>query len=302
MEVLTECPICEHTSFAPFITCKDYTVSKQNFEIVSCSQCGFKFTNPRPTEADLGQYYESEEYISHSNTNKGLVNKLYQYARYYTLSKKLQLVSQTTRKKNAAILDYGCGTGEFLNTCKSAGWSTKGVEPSDLGRDQAKENYALEVYNDVFDPAFDNDQFDVITLWHVLEHVSRLKPTMERLLHLLKDGGHIIIAVPNPASKDAAIYKEHWAAYDVPRHLYHFTPETIKKLCDQFSLELVRTLPMVLDSFYVSMLSEKYRSEDSGKSNPLGLPKAFWNGFRSNLNASLHPGTSSSQIYVFKKL
>lgn len=293
--------MCSNKDFAPFISCKDYTVSKEVFEIVSCNSCGFKFTNPRPEENDLGRYYESDEYISHSNTNEGLVNKLYQIARHYTLSKKLQLVSSAARKNEASVLDYGCGTGEFLNTCKSAKWKTKGVEPSEVGRNQALENYGLEVYNDVFNPAFDNDKFDVITLWHVLEHVARLRPTIDRLLSLLKEKGHIIIAVPNPASKDAEIYGKQWAAYDVPRHLYHFTPDTIKTLADQYSLQLTRTLPMTLDSFYVSMLSEKYVGEEKGSSSAFSLPKAFFSGLRSNLNAAMHPGTSSSQIYVFKK-
>lgn len=302
MEVLSECPVCGNQGFNPFISCKDYTVSNDVFNIDSCNSCGFKFTNPRPEERDLGKYYESDDYISHSNTNKGLINKIYQVARHYTLSKKLQLVSATARKKEASILDYGCGTGEFLNTCKTAKWKTKGVEPSDLGRKQAIENYGLEIYDDVFNPAFNGDKFDVITLWHVLEHVARLKPTMERLLSLLAEKGHIIIAVPNPASLDARLYAKQWAAYDVPRHLYHFTPDTINKLAEQFSLELVRMLPMTLDAFYVSMLSERYVGEEKGTQSALGLPKAFINGLRSNFNAAMHPGQSSSQIYVFKRV
>ncbi len=301
MEILSHCPVCESTESTPFLECKDYTVSKEKFNIVSCKKCSFKFTNPRPEETNLGQYYESDEYISHSNTNQGLIAKLYQAARHYTLAKKLQLVSSLSKKKGA-ILDYGCGTGEFLSTCKNAKWETMGVEPSEIGRAQATKDHGLEVYDDVFDTAFDGKEFDVITLWHVLEHVSKLKPTLERLLGLMPINGHIVIAVPNPASLDAKIYKEHWAAYDVPRHLYHFTPHSMITLCTHYSLKHIKTLPMVLDSFYVSMLSEKYKSEDSGKSSLLGLPKAFWNGIRSNVNASLHPGTSSSQIYIFKKV
>lgn len=300
MEELTHCPVCDNTEFAPFIECKDYTVSKEKFKIVSCKKCNFKFTNPRPEEENLGGYYESDEYISHSNTSAGLISKLYQAARHYTLAKKLQLVSSLSKKKGA-ILDYGCGTGEFLNTCENAKWETVGVEPSVVGRKQAKDNYGLEVYEDIFNPAFDQKQFNVITLWHVLEHVSKLKPTLEKILSLIPNGGHLVIAVPNPASLDANIYKEHWAAYDVPRHLYHFTPDSIVTLCTQYPLQLEKILPMVLDSFYVSMLSEKYKAEDSGQNSPLGLPKAFWNGFRSNMSATIHPGTSSSQIYIFKK-
>lgn len=301
MEELSHCPVCEGTEFIPFLECKDYTVSKEKFQIVTCRKCNFKFTNPRPLEENLGGYYESDEYISHSNTSQGLIAKLYQAARHYTLAKKLQLVSSLSKKKGA-ILDYGCGTGEFLNTCKNAEWETMGVEPSEVGRKQAKDNYGLEVYNDIFNQAFDGKQFNVISLWHVLEHVSKLKPTLERLLSLIPDNGHIVIAVPNPSSLDAKIYKEQWAAYDVPRHLYHFTPDSIVTLCTQYPLKLERTLPMVLDSFYVSMLSEKYRDQDSTNNSPFGLPRAFWNGLRSNMSATIHPGTSSSQIYIFRKI
>lgn len=301
MEELTNCPVCDNGEFAPYIQCKDYTVSQEKFTIVACKKCNFKFTNPRPLEGDLGKYYESDEYISHSNTSQGIIAKLYQFARHYTLAKKLQLVSSLSKKKGA-ILDYGCGTGEFLNTCKNANWETMGVEPSKVGRASGTDNYGLEVYEDIFNTAFDGKQFNVITLWHVIEHVSQLKPTLERLISLLPDGGHLVIAVPNPASLDASIYKEHWAAYDVPRHLYHFTPDSIETLCTQYPLKQINILPMVLDSFYVSMLSEKYKSQDNGKNSPFGLFKAFWNGFRSNMNAAMHPGTSSSQIYIFKKI
>lgn len=288
----SNCPVCKSTHFIPFLTCKDYTVSKELFTIVSCQNCNFKFTNPRPSDEVIGSYYKSEEYISHSNTNKGIIHKLYHAVRSYTLNKKLSLINQYVSR--GTILDFGCGTGMFLSTCKKSGWNTVGFEPDADARKIAIDN------GNVVSSDFNNLQsstvyssFNVITLWHVLEHVSDLQNTLSFFKSHLDSKGVLIIAVPNYKSFDAQYYKEFWAAYDVPRHLYHFDVHTITALLSNFNFELVESLPMKFDSFYVSMLSEKYKN---GKINYL---KAFWIGLKSNLKASDN-NSYSSTIYVFK--
>ena len=293
MDVLKDCPVCNASETRLFLECKDYTVSKETFKIVQCESCGFKFTNPRPEESRLGEYYKSDEYISHSNTNKGFINSAYQNVRKYTLLKKLQIISKFYKTGN--LLDIGCGTGEFLKTFKDAKWNTLGIEPSDFARKMAVENYGLDVREEAAIKELSVGSFDVITMWHVLEHVPHLNERIEDLKRLLKPGGMIVVAVPNCSSLDAKIYGAYWAAYDVPRHLYHFTPKEIDALCRKHNLTVFRTLPMVFDSFYVSMLSEKYRS---GNSN---LISAVWNGFRSNLSALKTGKTYSSQIYLIRK-
>jgi 2-polyprenyl-3-methyl-5-hydroxy-6-metoxy-1,4-benzoquinol methylase len=293
MENLVQCPICNSAQSTPFLSCKDNTVSRETFNIVSCNSCGFKYTNPRPKENELEGYYKSDAYISHSNTQKGLINSIYQLVRKYTLLKKLQLVSKFY--KTGEILDIGCGTGEFLNTFKNAKWNTIGVEPSADAREMAIKNYDLNVIDESGIIGLDNETFDVITMWHVLEHVPKLNERIEDLKRLIKTNGIIIIAVPNCNSLDAKFYKEHWAAYDLPRHLYHFTPNDIESLFKKHSLKVFRILPMVFDSFYVSMLSEKYLT---GKSNTI---KALWTGLRSNLSALKTGKTYSSQIYLIRK-
>jgi SAM-dependent methyltransferase len=275
------------------LQCKDNTVSRETFQIVECKSCGFKFTNPRPESSELGRYYKSEEYVSHSNTKKGFINSTYQNVRKYTLLKKLQLISKYY--KTGKILDIGCGTGEFLKICNDAKWQTLGIEPDDEARNMGINNFGLDVRKEEDLVKLPNESFDIISMWHVLEHVPDLNGRIEEIKRLLKPNGLIIIAVPNCNSLDAKIYRENWAAYDVPRHLYHFTPKDIETLCRLHGLKLTRILPMIFDSYYVSLLSEKIQS---GKSN---LFKGFLNGLRSNLAALKSGSTYSSQIYLIKK-
>lgn len=293
MEKLSRCLICDSEESAPFMVCKDYTVSRETFNVVQCGSCGFKFTNPRPEEDKLGEYYKSEEYVSHSNTKKGFINFTYHMVRKYTLLKKLQLISKYFKTGN--ILDIGCGTGEFLNVCKNAKWNTTGIEPSPDARKMAIKNYNLNVKEEIEIKNLEKESYDIITMWHVLEHVPGLNERIEDLKRLIKPNGIIIIAVPNCNSLDAKVYKEHWAAHDVPRHLYHFTPKDIESIFKKHGLKMFRVLPMVFDSFYVSMLSEKIKT---GKTN---LFIALWNGFRSNLSAIKSGKTYSSQIYLIRK-
>jgi 2-polyprenyl-3-methyl-5-hydroxy-6-metoxy-1,4-benzoquinol methylase len=293
MEHLENCPVCNSKQFLPFLACIDYTVSRETFKIVQCKNCLFRFTNPRPKEDQLGKYYKSEDYVSHSNTREGFINSTYQSVRKYTLLKKLQLISKYFKTGN--ILDIGCGTGEFLNTCKNAKWNTIGVEPDDDARSMAIKNFGLDIRKESELKNLKDQSFDVISMWHVLEHVPKLNERAEELKRLIKPNGIIIIAVPNCDSLDAKIYKEFWAAYDLPRHLYHFTPKNIEGLFRKHGMKVFKILPMIFDSFYVSMLSEKYKS---GKTNYV---RAFVNGFRSNLAALKTGKTSSSQIYLIKK-
>lgn len=291
MKTYTNCPVCEGTSFNPYLSCKDYTSSQETFNIVQCQKCSFAFTNPIPGENEISKYYESDEYISHSNTSKGLINTLYQMVRNYTIRKKVNLVKSLG--KGEKLLDIGSGTGEFLNGCQQNGLDVVGVEPSETARSQSIKNFQLSVFQEDKLISFEENAFNFITMWHVLEHVYHLNDRIKTMHRLLQDNGYLIIAVPNRNSFDAQLYKEHWAAYDVPRHLYHFNPSDIKGLFEKHHFRLIKTLPMKFDAFYVSMLSEKYKK---GKSN---LFASFTNGLKSNLKAK--EGTSSSQIYILQK-
>ena len=294
MEQLKNCPVCQSQTFTAYLTVKDYTVSQEEFKIVSCQKCGFKFTNPRPDGNEIGKYYKAESYISHTNTSKGLISKIYQEVRKFTLKGKLNLINKLSPKKGK-LLDVGCGTGMFLNVARENGWEVNGIEPDAGARAIAEETNQIKIKDEVLS-SFVNETFEVISLWHVLEHIHKLNTTVDWLKERLSKDGSLIIAVPNHESKDAQIYQAQWAAYDVPRHLYHFSQKSVQELFAKHGFELKETLPMKFDSFYVSMLSTKYQT---GKINYL---KAFVDGLRSNLNAEKENQNYSSLIYVFKKI
>lgn len=289
----TNCPVCNNTKFKSFISCKDHTVSKETFTIVECESCGLKFTNPIPNPDQLGNYYKSEDYISHSNTKKGIISRLYHIVRSYTLKKKVNLIASYVSR--GTILDYGCGTGMFLKVCKDSGWKTLGMEP-DQGARQLASELGLNTYENINEitTALKESKVEAITLWHVLEHVTDLSTSLAFFHECLKSDGILVIAVPNHKSYDASHYREFWAAYDVPRHLYHFEKETIKTLLSNNRFNLIETRPMKFDSFYVSMLSEKY------KTGSILYLNAFFNGLKSNLSAKDSAGYSST-IYIFRK-
>lgn len=292
MLTIEKCLACGSNSFEPFLKCKDYTVSQETFNILSCKACGFKFTNPRPEDSVLGNYYKAESYVSHTNTKKGLINKLYHFVRSYTLKKKVAMVNSFVSR--GTILDYGCGTGMFLKACLDNGWKTFGMEPDDSARKIASEQNLNVLQNKKeLASTLSNNQVSAITLWHVLEHVTDMNETLSFFKSILKKDGILIIAVPNHVSYDAKYYKEFWAAYDVPRHIHHFDVKSMTQLLTNFGFKLIETKGMKFDSFYVSMLSEKY------KTGSMNLINAFLSGLKSNLKAK-DTTQYSSTIYVFK--
>lgn len=291
MEKIEQCPVCGSKQFQNFLKTRDFFLTREEFTIQKCSQCGFLLTNPRPETDKIGNYYNSPDYISHSDNNKNLFDVVYKTVRKYTHHRKYLLVKKNT--DGNAILDIGCATGEFLNEFKKRGWTTQGVEPSKKAQYFARENYGIEVNDECAVDDFPTNSFDVITMWHVLEHVANLQERILQIKRILKKNGILIIAVPNSNAPDAKIYENYWAAYDVPRHLYHFSKSSIRALFKKYNFEIQEVLPMRLDAFYVSILSEKYKR---GKNNYL---KAILNGLRSNCQAR-RGNNYSSLIFVIK--
>ncbi|WP_438710628.1 class I SAM-dependent methyltransferase [Aquimarina muelleri] len=272
-----------------FIECKDYTVSGETFQLLYDKEYDLLVTSPKPKEHELGKYYESEDYISHTDAKRSFFEKLYHIVKVYSLNKKVKLISKLN-SKSKLVLDIGAGTGDFLNTAKNKGWKVEGVEPNKQAKELAKQK-GINLHFTTTD--FESQSFDVITMWHVLEHIPDVENQIKELKRLIKPNGYVIIAVPNFKSYDALHYKSFWAAYDVPRHLWHFSKTSIQKLFKEEGFSLEKVLPMKFDSFYVSLLSEKYKN---GKMN---FVKAFWVGLLSNTKAK-QTKEYSSQIYVLK--
>lgn len=276
-----------------YLRVKDYSISGEEFQLLYNNELDLLETFPQPEENKLSEYYKSDDYISHTDTKRNLLEYVYHTVREISLKRKLKLIN-SFKAESKTLLDIGCGTGDFLETALKNNWEITGIEPNESARKIANS----KTNNSVFDTSelekLQANSFDVITLWHVLEHLPHLENQVALLKRLLKPNGTLVIAVPNYKSYDAQYYKNFWAAYDVPRHLWHFSKTAIEKLFQVEKMSIVKTLPMKFDAYYVCLLSEKYKN---GFMNPI---KAFWVGWRSNMKAK-RSKEYSSHIYVLKR-
>jgi len=294
-ESIVHCPVCNnsHTYFA--LKVKDHSVSGEYFDVYECSRCSLRFTHHAPPGDKIGIYYESEDYISHSNTRRGFVNTLYHSVRRHTLSVKFHQIEKFTGLKIGHHLDIGAGTGAFVQYMNEHGWKSQGIEPDLKARELAMTHHKTRLLPAEMFETMLPETFDAVRMWHVLEHVHELFPYLHKVKNILKPRGLAFIAVPNYTSYDGMNYGAFWAAYDVPRHLYHFSPASMKWLLSAAGFQLMGMMPMWYDSFYISLLSEKYKNGHSS------LPKVFINGAVSNWKAVKHKERCSSVIYIAGK-
>jgi 2-polyprenyl-3-methyl-5-hydroxy-6-metoxy-1,4-benzoquinol methylase len=289
------CPLCSSEKIGLLFRCFDFFLSKKEFPVFKCAECGFSFTQDYPEESEIGQFYESADYISHSDTAKGFSNKLYRAVRNTMLHKKRNLIYHISGLKTGTLLDIGSGTGYFAGTMKNAGWEVKGIEISEKARKFAISHFGVEIVSPVEISTLASESFDCITLWHVLEHFHDPFGYVAEIIRLLKPGASCVIALPNCHSYDAEYYKQFWAAWDVPRHLWHFNPVTFRLFLEKSDLVLEELKSLPLDVFYISQLSEKYR----GSPFPFlrGISKAIIFAFLS----AFHQARSSSVVYILRK-
>ena len=291
-----KCPLCLSEKISLHFQTKDHFLSRENYSLMKCTDCGFIFTQDHPDTEHIGKYYESAAYLSHKDSAKGLSGRLYRLSRRLMLRKKRETVKSVTGRKTGDLLDIGSGAGHFLNEMKSSGWNVRGIEINDGARESSVSAFGIDVLPPEKILNLPELGFDCITLWHVLEHFQDPFGYAAGISRLLKPEGVCIIALPNCRSSDARHYRQFWAAYDVPRHLWHFTPETFRRFAEKtgFKIESIKRLP--LDVFYISSLSEKYKG--STLSFIEGTIKGLWFSFISSLNMK----KSSSLVYLLRKI
>jgi len=290
-QVMT-CVACGEKNFVKHFSLKDYFLTMEDFSLIRCVNCGLLYTQPFPEPGHINRYYDSQEYTSHTSASLTVKNVLYRIARRIALSYKLGLIKNYSDV--GKILDVGAGSGDFLNYCRTKGWIVEGIEANTNARITAKEKFGLELHPSTNEYKPSSAKFDVITMWHALEHFPNPQDQIEFNRKHLNDDGLMLIALPDHESWDAFYYREFWAAYDAPRHLFHFTRKSVRLLVEKSGFKIVELRPMLLDAFYISLLSEKYAH---GKTN---YAKAFINGIRSNFAARNQRYSFSSYIYVLK--
>ena len=290
-----KCPLCSSDIIKEYLQTSDYFLTGEKFKLSQCSSCGFIFTRDHPDGEGISRYYESAGYISHNDSAKGISASVYRLVREFMLKKKRNLVCKTTGLKNGKILDIGSGTGHFLSFMHKSGWEVKATEINEKAREFSKEQYGIEVLPPENIGSLPYASFDAITLWHVLEHFQDPFAIAEEISRLLKPGGTCFIALPNCSSYDASHYREFWAAYDVPRHLWHFSPDTFRLFAEKNGFGIYKMRPLSFDVFYISILSEKYKK--TSLSFIIGTLKGLWFFILSLFNAK----RSSSLIYVIHK-
>jgi 2-polyprenyl-3-methyl-5-hydroxy-6-metoxy-1,4-benzoquinol methylase len=295
MEKLKTCPICNSPKINYRHNCKDYVASGELFGIFYCNNCTHQFTNPRPIEKRIGKYYQSDRYVSHSGDDKGrmgLTYKIYDIVRNINIKSKLRLIKKY--HKSGKLLDLGCGLGYFLNGVITDGtFSATGVDVSDEALAYVKKKFNIIGFDETYLDKFEPNMFDVITLWHVLEHVYDLKARLKQLKRILKPNGTMFIAVPNSASWDAKHYKKYWDGYDVPRHIHHFSRESFVKLFEENGFKIEKIKGMLFDAPYISMRSEFHQN------NSFAFIRGAIKGVISTISA-LKTGQHSSLLFVIK--
>jgi 2-polyprenyl-3-methyl-5-hydroxy-6-metoxy-1,4-benzoquinol methylase len=290
----TQCPLCQSGRIQKALSTKDFVITQEVFDLYDCQDCGLRFTQDVPIPAEIGRYYKSVNYISHSDTREGLVNRVYHLARRFMLKRKQSIIEKLTVHRR--LLDVGSGTGYFLNHMRSQGYEVMGIEVDEDTRQYSIDQFNLDIHKPLtLEDGLVPGKFGIITMWHVLEHLYDPKLYLQRYTELLEKDGFLLIAVPNFTSTDAQHYQQHWAPYETPRHLWHFSPKTITNLLDEMGFQLHFQEPLPLDPFYESLLSEQFKGKKL-----MAYPLGFWHGLRSFLASQANSGKGSSVLYVFK--
>jgi SAM-dependent methyltransferase len=289
------CPLCLSDNKVLHLRCTDHLVSQEEFDIYRCGSCGFTFTDNYPDESETGRFYESSDYISHDDNARGFINKVYRLARVLMLGRKRRAITKITGRETGRLLDIGCGTGYFPGMMKNHGWEVTGVEPGKKARDFARTSFGIEVIDPGQISTLPSATYDCITLWHTLEHFHDPQSYAGEIRRLLSPEGICLVAIPNCSSYDALYFGKFWAAWDVPRHLWHFEPGTFSLFAEKEGFSIIKTMALPLDVFYISILSLRH------KEITFPFAKGIALGFWFSLKAFFVVCRSSSLIYFLKQ-
>lgn len=289
----TPCLICGSSQRLPFLIVPNRFEPGEKFTLVQCRKCGFVYLNPRPDSQLIGKYYEDEQYQPHRLHEQSLLDRMYKFVRIWNNRYKRYLIEANIRK--GVLLDFGCGGGEFAAQMSRAGWQVSGVEPAPGPRQHAVEQ-GLSVKANIDEVT---QKFDVITLWHVLEHIHQARELIGKLQERLTDSGILLLALPNLKSSDARAYQSNWVAYDAPRHLYHFSPVDVKRLCAQYNFQIKEYYTLFLDTWYNILLSRQLETMQGGNFLT-GAVKTKWTAWRATIKETIDCFDSSSIVYLLQ--
>jgi len=282
-----DCIICNSTINSPYIEVLD-RFSCKSFQIVKC-ECGFKFLSPRPKFSGITYYYENDDYDPHRLENKSIFHTVYGWVQKIALRWKFKHISKFIRSGN--LLDIGGGGGRFCSYFKSKGWRVSLQDNSSKARFLAQEA-DIETYTLLSE--IQSQQFDLITMWHSLEHIHAIDALFQNVNRLTSDDGFLVVAVPNINAPERKFLGKDWAPWDAPRHLYHFNYAQLSKLLRKYGWKIEFSMPMIQDTPYNILLSLNIKS-------PLEL---IWGGFvllYSLIKITIGGVNSSSSLMVICK-
>ena len=291
----TPCPLCGASGQMPYADCIDFTVSKESFILLRCPQCGVVFTSNPPKESETIRYDTLDLKLKLGDSPRGLTDKLYYYVRHRMLRKKASIVESQSYRTGGTLLNYGAKTGYFSHYMERRGWKVTSIEKYHEERQFSLETFHHRMYDVSEMDRLTPETFDVITLWHVFEHCYNPNGLLNRFYRLLRPGGILLIACPNICSTDAMHYGANWAAYNVPRHLWHFNPTSLSNLLNKHGFTLMHRQKLSYDCFYISVLSEK------NKNSKMPFLRGMWFGMRCWFISLARLDKSSSLVYVFRK-
>ena len=293
---MEKCPICGHNEFEKVYDLDDYKITQETFSLQKCTHCTLIYTVDPPLGDNIGRYYESDDYLEHSNRKNDLFSRMYGWGRDLMFGYKYGILKKLGSEKK--ILDIGAGSGYFLNFMRGKGYSVTGIEMSERARNHAKEVHNLDIHPDeMFHNKAFKEKFDIISLWHVMEHLYDLNQVVKRFDELLNPNGHLVIALPNYNALEVEIYKKYWNGWDVPRHLWHFSPQSLKHLMNNHGFEIERMKMMPLDPLFNTLLTNKYRQGNA----VMNVLRMCTVGVMSLISGLFNVEKASSIIYVIKR-